>query len=465
MLDFDSSVQPRRISEWLSLLDAVYRADPSDEKTWLEWKSRLDLRSKENMATIVAKAIIAFANRNPDRAAETTGGIGVLIIGLEPGAVHGVTKVDNADLDKLISPYVGAEGPIWEPHWTEYAGKPVLIIEVAAPQWGDRIHTFRKEFGNIRSGTAYVRKLARSVPAAADDIDRLAERFAAGIRTPLNVTVGVRYPQPLSRYRWMQSDLDMVLHERRKGLLRDLPDTRFPEEHESSVRDGQVKAFIRPRAITSSLGDVFSQQIPEHRTPIEFEKEVEEYARAIAQRWPAMMQKLAARFIRPPRFVLTNPTTKNFHQVQVAITLPDGVEAAEYEQNPPGFDFEKLMPERPRSWGPRPLRTDDMILGMQFGQMATLWRPPPSMHFSVEVRRDSGVMLTFPPVDLRPHGEVVLADDWCVIASTSHEDPVVASWTATATNADGPPATGSFVVDFTGPHVDVMAEVMRLRDA
>jgi hypothetical protein len=43
-----------------------------------------------------------------------------------------------------------------------------------------------------------------------------------------------------------------------------------------------------------------------------------------------------------------------------------------------------------------------------------------------------GVTMTFPPVDLRPHGEVVLSDDWSLLVAASRTDPVVATWTATA---------------------------------
>ncbi len=68
----------------------------------------------------------------------------------------------------------------------------------------------------------------------------------------------------------------------------------------------------------------------------------------------------------------------------------------------------------------------------------------------------SGVTMTFPPVDLRPHGEVVLSDDWSLPVAASRTDPVVATWTATASNADGPPATGRFTIDFTGPDVDIL---------
>lgn len=156
VLDMDTTRKPQRIGDWAAVLDAVFRADGSDEQTWLEWKSTLDLRSREQMATVVAKAIIAMANRDPDQAAATVGGVGILLIGLEPGAVHGIEPVDNADLDQLISPYVGADGPVWTPHWTQYRGRQVLIIEIAAPRWGDPIYCFHKEFPRVLDGVSGV---------------------------------------------------------------------------------------------------------------------------------------------------------------------------------------------------------------------------------------------------------------------------------------------------------------------
>src|SRR5262245_55169541 len=97
VLNVDIQQRPHRVQDWIAILDAVFHASPSDEQSWLEWKSSLDLRSKEHIASIVAKAVLAFANRDPVEAARTVGGIGILIIGLEPGQVHGVSSIDNAD--------------------------------------------------------------------------------------------------------------------------------------------------------------------------------------------------------------------------------------------------------------------------------------------------------------------------------------------------------------------------------
>jgi hypothetical protein len=56
-LDMDINRQPKRVNEWL----AVHGAAPEDEQTRLEWKSTLDLRSKDAVASTVCKAIIAMS--------------------------------------------------------------------------------------------------------------------------------------------------------------------------------------------------------------------------------------------------------------------------------------------------------------------------------------------------------------------------------------------------------------------
>ncbi|MFI6244096.1 RNA-binding domain-containing protein [Micromonospora sp. NPDC050795] len=136
----DTTRRPVRPSEWLAVLDAVYNAEQSDEQTWLEWKSSLDLHSKEQMAKIVSKAIIAMANRDPNEAALTVGGIGILLIGIDPGSVAGVDQVDNADLDQMIANYIGSDGPVWQPHWTQYQGMQILLSKLIR-HGGETRHT------------------------------------------------------------------------------------------------------------------------------------------------------------------------------------------------------------------------------------------------------------------------------------------------------------------------------------
>jgi hypothetical protein len=440
------------------VLDAVYRADPSDEKTWIEWKSSLDLRSKEAMAKTVAKAIIAFANRDPDRSAETVGGIGILVIGLEPGAVHGVDRVDNADLDKLITPYVGAQGPIWEPHWTQYDGKQILIIEVAAPRWGDRIHCFRKAFLPIASGAVYVRKLAQSVPATPEDLDRLADRYAAKTVEGLEVAVSARYPRALSRYVWPTYALQNLLDNERDELLGPMRDAQaaaqLPKSDVASV-DALVQAVVA----ANWRGSVFPLSSPERRTPQEFEQEVEDYLNTITRSWPTLMRKVAAHFAQAPHFMLTNRAARNLRQVQVKIAIAGEVDIVKYRPDASPPDFWNLLPEKPRPWGPQTL---EYPFGLQTPVVGLAPIGLASLHtiasvIDVEVDHDSaGVTMTFPPIDLRPHDEVVLSDAWSVLAPATRTDAVTATWSATATNLDGPAATGRFTIDFTGPDIDIL---------
>ena len=104
---------PLRSSEELAgLVNAVVAASANDETDWLEWKSGLDLKRKENQVTI-ARHILGMANRRVADATRQAGGCGYLVIGAEPGSVAGVAEVDPADLSQAIQIYLGSAGPSW----------------------------------------------------------------------------------------------------------------------------------------------------------------------------------------------------------------------------------------------------------------------------------------------------------------------------------------------------------------
>ncbi len=177
MLDFDTTRKPVRPRQWRAVLDGVFRASVSDEQSWLEWKFQIDWSNKSHIVELLAKHIIAFADRDPEESAATVGGIGILVLGLAPGEAPGVKLVDNADLDKWISAYVGADGPAWQAHWEAYNDKHVLIVEVIAPAWGDPIHSLQKAYDRYYAGMIFVRKRARSDLADPRDLKRLEQRL------------------------------------------------------------------------------------------------------------------------------------------------------------------------------------------------------------------------------------------------------------------------------------------------
>jgi hypothetical protein len=119
-----------------------------------------------------------------------------------------------------------ADGPIWAPHWETYQGKRVLIIEIDPPRWGDPIHCFRRQIGNIRDGMPYVRGMARSFPADHTELARLAQRFAARTPEQLDIDVSCQSGPALSKYGWDAGQLDRYLEILREDLMKPLIEER-----------------------------------------------------------------------------------------------------------------------------------------------------------------------------------------------------------------------------------------------
>jgi hypothetical protein len=179
-VNIDTTVALRGVHDLQRLVEAVIDADEHDELDWIEWKGTLDLSTKAGCFH-VARAVLGMANRLPDRAGLTCVGVGYIIVGAEPGGLQGVASVDPATMDQHLDSYLGgAEGPRYTPTYVLVQEKRALVIVVEAPKSGDRIFSLRREFDKIRSGTVFVRKAGRTVPADAKDLDALQIRLRTG---------------------------------------------------------------------------------------------------------------------------------------------------------------------------------------------------------------------------------------------------------------------------------------------
>lgn len=179
-IDIDVREAMRRPSELVALVEAIVAADAEDEATWVEWKSRLTLGlAGDNFE--VAKAVLSFANRLPDAAAQVCGGLAYVIVGAEAGGAVGVEPLDSAVIDDHLTKYLGTDGPGWSPTYVTVEGVKVLVVVVEPPQWGDRMHTLRKTFGGALAGTVYVRRQAKSVSADHAEIRALEDRRERGL--------------------------------------------------------------------------------------------------------------------------------------------------------------------------------------------------------------------------------------------------------------------------------------------
>ncbi|MFE9679503.1 hypothetical protein ACFYO5_36270 [Streptomyces sp. NPDC006259] len=63
--------------------------------------------SKADGAFTVSKAILGFANRMPDVAAQWAGGHAYLLVGVEEEALHGVATHDIEKVDTWLGRYIG----------------------------------------------------------------------------------------------------------------------------------------------------------------------------------------------------------------------------------------------------------------------------------------------------------------------------------------------------------------------
>lgn len=174
--DFSLPLTDERIE---ALVYAVAAGDVADENEALEWKRKLDL-SKRPQRAQTARQLIGFANRDPADALRWFGGHACLLLGVEPGEVTGMHRVDSAVLDDRLRPYTG-DRLRWSGHYVAAGDRHVLALVVDAPRRRDPVYQLQKgsadESGReLPAGTVFVRKGGRTVRADEADIERLLDR-------------------------------------------------------------------------------------------------------------------------------------------------------------------------------------------------------------------------------------------------------------------------------------------------
>src|SRR5689334_387294 len=103
---FDPAIPVRGLPGIERLVAHVVGTDAHGETEWLEWKSTLDLGAAVGRFT-VAKAVLGFSNRDPERAAKWVGGCAYVVLGATPAGVVGQTSIDPAEVGSALRPYLG----------------------------------------------------------------------------------------------------------------------------------------------------------------------------------------------------------------------------------------------------------------------------------------------------------------------------------------------------------------------
>ena len=445
-----------------SLVDAVVKADEHDEADWIEWKGPLDLATKEGCFH-VARAVLGIANRPPERAQLVVEGAGYVVVGAEPGALHGLTTVDPAQFGQLIEPYFGgSDGPVWTPTYVGIGGVTVLVVTVEAPKPGDPIHTLRREFDKYRAGTVFVRKHGRTDPADAADMEALQRRLLA---SPGNrgVDLGVEVigDVPLSWFdpTSIAHQVELWADAQARKLLEAASevDRRRRAEREEAARAAKkantnvlLGGFAMPPGMLDQMSamSALGPTIPDRRTLAEFTEEVDEWRGQLVEAAP---RGLAGRYANTGhgviRLQVENLGSRFLPDVEIEAIFGD--ESAHGRDELP---HSAKYPATPHPFGKPKVRHDlSSILD------STRFVPPvmPSIGRRTFVE-DGSVKVRWRVGDLRQLGKAQ-SDDVYVFQRTRPEGGLLhGTWTATVPDVDGL-VTGAFEIPVSDAAVDLAA--------
>lgn len=334
-VEIDTSRALRGHDALRRLVKAVIDAGEHDETDWLEWKSTLDLASREGRWH-VARAVIGFANRLPDQARLHCEGVGYLVVGAQPGSCGGVDGIDPADLTQGVGEYLGRQGPAWTPTLLRVGEATVLVVTVEPPLSGDRIHCLRKEIDKHPNGAIYIRRPGKTDRANAADLDALQDRLLAALPAP-DLAVGLVGSSPIP---WLDEaafagDVDRWVEQQRQEQL-------------AAAEVARRKASAPP--ISPSVPVWALRHLKDERTFDEYGDQVKQWAQGTRD-WAAQhfdgayFDTGAGAF----RLQVDNGSDRFLANVEVRLRFDDE-QVAVYGDRPDTFP----LPARPRSFGEPP---------------------------------------------------------------------------------------------------------------
>jgi hypothetical protein len=500
-LNFDTERAPMRPGDFADLVRAVVAARSSDEGSWLEWKSRLDLGTAEGKASL-ARAVVGMANRSQAVAGAHCEGRGFVVVGAHPGEVVGMEELDPAVTEARVRPYLGEGGPRWYPHWVEVNGATVLVVEVAAPRAGDPVHHIHKDGPGVQSGNIFIRRGATTVPPNAAELSALVARATS--KTAIGgIRVGLSQSRELSPVDFSTQAIDSWLDRERDRCLVSLrayrrPQSRGPrhlgsfgtpggssglsfaeaEDLAQRQRDGETlteaertqlaSALQTARAAAASVAGTLAKMTrweDETRTSEQYTAQVEAYIASCRTRLPQVARLGAAEHLTPTRFVVSNDTDDNFPEVEVTLHLDGDVEAVKLSRR---ASNEGRMPRAPEPFGPR------QVPRFAVSPLDFAGRVPPNFDHrhllgnieraGVDIDNGGSATLTFSPVDLRPGQRNVALVPVVLLAQGEPGIEVRGSWQATSSGVPGIARGELGPIAFTSPQLALSDALTEIED-
>ncbi|MDQ6525135.1 ATP-binding protein [Nocardioides sp. LHD-245] len=452
MSDFDTSALPSGTLGWTAFLGAIENGTIPDESEWLEFKANLDL-TKKSERPVLAKAIVAFANRDADLAARHMDGRGIVVVGLETANLVGVQVMDPAELHDAIQPYLANPAPRWDYEYRHYKGTHVLVVTIEPPKPGDPIHCIAKNGDQVKDGDIYVRGRGRSAPATSADLGQLSARLLAANSQGPQLEVSVHEDDRVPVFDYPDDWVDRWLAKERRRLLAPLEPPAPSKRDEllnrvgidlldggQSPRIADLLANVGPPPSFASLTSLNTGRYEHHeedRTEDEYREEVDAYLNRCEAGLPRAVRTLRKELSPAVRFQIRNLSQRNYAALVVHVHVEGDIRA--YDHTPRFSNLKTYAPKPPRIWGP--WKTD--LLQRMAPNLPERLHPVQSYNAAASpVTRSTDIVnggsadLTFPPIDLRP-GATVELDSLTLVAGPDIGDQINCTWDATAADADG----------------------------
>lgn len=466
-VNIDTTTTLRGVGDLQRLVEAVIDADEHDELDWLEWKGTLDLSSKAGCFH-VARAVLGMANRLPDRAL-TCEGLGYVIVGAEPHSLQGVASVDPATMDQHLDAYLGgADGPRYTPTYVSVQGKTTLVVVVEAPKPGDRIFSLRREFDNARSGTVFVRKPGRTVPADARDLDALQTRLRARPAPPGELEVSLAGEVPISWFdasavpdvinRWVAQDkaeLVAAAQEIERRRRRPPSSSRGTGTVGLTGMHSIAEAMARHQTALShatwAMGSAGLLGEQDTRTLQDYIAEVDEWAE---RRVLTASAAVRGRYVSAGHGIIAltvyNPTGRFLPDVEVEAHF-EGDTVIGLGKKP---RLEGLpSPPRPYGqWRPRSLFPE--LLGLDYHLRRPNYSPMVGTRRRTWVE-DGSVRLVFRVGDLRQHATDTSDDVYLLLTGRPEDGVLRGTWKATIRDQEGV-LSGPLEIPVANEAVDIL---------
>ncbi len=436
-LQVDTSRAIRTLAEQHLLIQSIVDAPPSEQETeWLEWKTDVDLGSKEWQAT-TSRHVLGFANRHPDLAVQWCEGSAYIVLGAAPGSLQGAKVYDIAKLNAWLSAYLGSapDAPQWSATYLELGTVQVLLITIEKPRWGDPIWTLRKEYtplkplAPLRAGTIYVRRRGSTDQADPGEVRMLTLRAGSG---PRRLSVSLRIPEDENA---IPIDAGETLIKSWAAAERAaLGAPPRPASRQRSDPASTIKVSLAESLSAAQNAILASATFGETRTVDAFRAEVDAYLAKAKNAIPAALKRGAVRHkLGRLHFWLDNQTEHNFSQVVVELSFDQPAVMACFDQRGVGGPE---FPNRPAPWGSYNLSR--LLGGSLFDVRMPMVAPMNVPHIPRGTIDNSGsTHIRFAPVDVRPGYSHRLETIYLIVGPEHANELLGGVWLATAADTSG----------------------------